>query len=72
MFPQVLIDDSCQNNSRTGPEKIRFPILGQATKRWEMLLFYKRIFIYAKLRKSYVTNINLYISYIYRFIPKQN
>ena len=27
-------------------------------------MFYKRIFIYAKLRKSYVTNINLYI-YIY-------
>ena len=38
------------------------------------LLFYKRIFIYSKLRKSYVTNINLYLYhiYIYRFIPKQN
>ena len=33
----------------------------------EVIPFYKRIFIYAKLRKSYVTNINLYIyiSYIY-------
>ena len=27
--------------------------------------FYKRIFIYAKLRKSYVTNINLYLYHIY-------
>ena len=36
-------------------------------ERHRNLQFYKRIFIYAKLRKSYVTNINLY-RYIYIYI----
>ena len=37
MFPQVQIDDSCQNNPHTGPEKNKVPHLRQATERWEML-----------------------------------